>query len=269
VVLPVYQTSQESHLLNIIEINSGNLEQEHICCALGNDKANKARAQTKKEWLRNCFDKGLVFKRLDDRGKMFIEYMPVKHAWKPVKGNYMLINCLWISGKFKNQGIAANLLEQCIADTKAQKLDGLTVVTSTKKRPFLTDKIFFTHKGFTVADTAAPYFELLALPLIPDYSLPKFTGTARTGTCHYETGFAFIYSNQCPFMEEYVLSSANILAKKSIPHTVRKITSSAEAKKLGSPFGTLGIYYNGQLITHELMPEKKFLKFIETTMEES
>jgi hypothetical protein len=31
----------------------------------------------------------------------------------------------------------------------------------------------------------------------------------------------------------------------------------------GSSFGTLGINYNGAFQTHELMPEKKFMKFID------
>jgi len=35
--------------MNIIEVNEKNIENEHICCAIGNDKENKARAQTKKE----------------------------------------------------------------------------------------------------------------------------------------------------------------------------------------------------------------------------
>ncbi|RUM36697.1 MAG: GNAT family N-acetyltransferase [Desulfobulbus sp.] len=248
--------------MKCIQINEKNIAHEHICCAIGNDKINKARSRTKKEWLQTCLNHGLVFKRLDDRGKMFIEYMPVAQAWKPVKGSYMLINCLWVSGKFKDKGIAATLLEECIRDTTEQDLDGIVVVTSPKKRPFLTDKKFFIHKGFTVADQAPPYFELLVLPSRANAEVPRFTGNARNGTCKDVEGFTFLYSNQCPFTEEYVLSSARLLARRAIPHTVHKITSSAEAKTIGSPFGTLGIYYKGQLVTHELMPEKKFLKFI-------
>jgi len=122
--------------LKIIEISQNNIDQEHICCALGNDRVNRNRAGTKKEWLKKCFGNGLVFKRLDDRGKMFIEYMPVKHAWKPVIGNYMLINCLWVSGKFKEKGIAARLLNACLEATKVKNFDGIAVVTSKKKCPF-------------------------------------------------------------------------------------------------------------------------------------
>ncbi len=63
--------------MKIISIDKNNIDEEHICCALGNDKENKERAQTKKDWMKERFGDGLAFKRLDDRGKIFIEYMPV------------------------------------------------------------------------------------------------------------------------------------------------------------------------------------------------
>ena len=40
-----------------------------------------------------------------------------------------------------------------------------------------------------------------------------------------------------------------------------------EAQQISSPFGTMGIYYNGKLITHELMPEKKFDSFVDAIKE--
>jgi hypothetical protein len=36
-----------------------------------------------------------------------------------------------------------------------------------------------------------------------------------------------------------------------------------DAQKIGSPFGTYGIYYKGKFLTHEVMPEKKFNKFLD------
>ena len=58
------------------EVNSNNLTEEHICCAIGNDKTNKARAQQKKEWLKSRFDAGHHFIKADLQGKVFIEYSP-------------------------------------------------------------------------------------------------------------------------------------------------------------------------------------------------
>lgn len=118
-----YDTAQAQEItVKIIDINERNLDSEHICCAIGNDAANKARAQTKKEWLKGQFTAGLTFRRLDARGKVFIEYMPIETAWKPLIGaNYLVINCLWVSGQFKGKGHAAALLTECVEDARKRK----------------------------------------------------------------------------------------------------------------------------------------------------
>jgi len=37
--------------MQIITIDKNNIDQEHICCAVGHDKANQNRALTKKNWI--------------------------------------------------------------------------------------------------------------------------------------------------------------------------------------------------------------------------
>ena len=250
--------------MKIISINNNNIDQEHICCAIGNDKANQYRALTKKNWMKERFSDGLVFKRLDDRGKFFIEYMPIEKVWKPILGeNYMVINCLWVSGKFKGNGISTELLKECIMDAKKLYMDGITVVSSAKVKPFLTDRKLFEHHGFEVIDSAPPYFLLLVLKFNKNAKNPEFTENAKQGTCDHKKGVAFIYSSQCPFMEEYVELLSNTCSNKKISCEVVHVKTDKEAQSKGSPFGTLGIYYNGEFKTHELMPEKKFEKFIE------
>jgi len=250
--------------MKIITIDKTNIEKEHICCAIGNDKVNQSRAETKKEWLKGRFDEGLVFKRLDQRGKVFIEYMPIENVWKPVVGkNYMFINCLWVSGQFKGQGWSKQLLDECINDAKSKKMDGIAVVSSNKVKPFLTDKKFYTKHGFELIDTAAPYFELLELKFNKNAESPKFTDLAKKGECDNKIGFTFYFSNQCPFMEEYVYLLSEVLKSRNIEYQIHKLEDSKNAQQQGSPFGTLGIYYNGKFLTHELMAEKKFNTFVD------
>lgn len=75
--------------------------------------------------MKKRFDEGLIFKKFDDRGKIFIEYIPIEKAWKPIIGkNFMVINCLWVSGKFKGKGLSTQLLNECIIDTKTEKIYG-------------------------------------------------------------------------------------------------------------------------------------------------
>ena len=248
----------------IIQIDKSNIDREHICCAIGNDKINREHAESKKNWLRERFDEGLVFKRLDERGKVFIEYMPIENAWKPVIGhNLMIINCLWVSGKYKGKGYSSGLLDTCIEDCKSKGIDGIAVVTSGKVRPFLTDKKFIIKKGFVTVDQVDPDFELLLLELNENAQQPRFTDSVRIGDCKNKTGFTFIFSNQCPFMEKYMTLLTDITDDRGFYSQVIKIGSSAEAKETGSPFGTYGMYYNGKFVTHELFSEKKLGKYID------
>lgn len=254
--------------MNIMKINKQNIDQEHICCSLGNDSKSKKRAQTKKEWLKERFNNGLVFKKFNERGKMFIEYMPIEKVWKPIKGeNFLVINCLWVSGKYKSRGLGRQLLGEIIYDAKDQKKDGIVVVTSTKSKPFLTEREFFKEFGFETVDTAPPYFELMVLKLNKNAKSPIFSGNAKRGICANKNGFTFIYSNQCPFIEDSIKNLTKVLKNKKFSYDVIKLQNYKDAQQIGSPFGTLGIYYNGKFITHEPMTEKKFEKFLSKNVE--
>ena len=56
-----------------VTLTQENIAQEHICCAFS-DKKCKDSYELKKEWLKREFDNGYVFRRLDERAKVFIEY---------------------------------------------------------------------------------------------------------------------------------------------------------------------------------------------------
>lgn len=247
-----------------LRIDSSNIETEHICCAIGSDAENKFNANTKKEWMKTQFENGLVFHRLDERGKVFIEYMPAELCWKPVIAkNYFMINCLWVSGQFKGHGHSKRLLQYCIDDAKKNGKNGIVVVSSVKKKPFLTDKSFYMNHGFEVVDSAQPYFELLEYKINKPQATPQFSEAARNGVCSVSSGLFIVYSNQCTFMEKYAELISTKAVAKNIPCIMKKLASPTEAQKMGSPFGTFGIYYNGVFQTHELMPEGKIEKFLE------
>ena len=106
---------------NFINLTIENLETEHLCCAIA-DKKHQKGVNMKKEWLKNQIEKGHVFRKLDAKGKVFIEYAPLETAWVPIYGdNYMYIYCLWVSGSFKNKGYAKSLLQYCINDAKEKR----------------------------------------------------------------------------------------------------------------------------------------------------
>ena len=86
---------------NYITLTKENIANEHICCAFS-DKKCKDSYELKKEWLKKEFDNGYVFRRIDERAKVFIEYGPAEKAWVPVNApNYLMINCFWCQVNIK------------------------------------------------------------------------------------------------------------------------------------------------------------------------
>lgn len=249
--------------MDIIQIDASNIDREHICCAIGNDKENQRRAHSKKEWMKARFAEGLIFRRFDLRGKVFIEYMPVETVWKPILGrNFFIINCLWVSGQYKGKGYSKQLLEACIADARAQGKDGIAVVTSQKVKPFLTDKKFYLWHGFTVADAVPPYFELLVLKWNTAAENPQFAPHIKTGESAFPPGLTVVYSRQCPFMDDFAHLYVALAHRHGFEAQAIELTNTREAQALGSPFGTFGIWYNGIFQFHELMPESKFEQYL-------
>ena len=113
--------------MKYINVTKENLENEHICCAISNNK--DVQVSSKKAWLSDRIDDGLVFLKSVERGKCFIEYIPAENAWIPVIAEgYMVINCLWVSGSFKGNGYSSDLLNQCIADSKLKGKIGLCIL---------------------------------------------------------------------------------------------------------------------------------------------
>lgn len=92
--------------MELIKLTQDNLEKEHICCAISNNK--DVQVASKKAWLQDRLKEGLVFLKGDVRGKCFIEYIPAEYAWVPIRAEgYMYIDCLWVSGQFKGQGYSS------------------------------------------------------------------------------------------------------------------------------------------------------------------
>lgn len=118
--------------MELIKVTKDNLEKEHICCAISSN--NDIQVISKKAWLANRFDEGLVFLKGNVRGKCFIEYIPAEYAWAPIEADgYMYINCLWISGQLKAHGYSNLLLDECIRDSKEKGKKGLVLLSSAKK----------------------------------------------------------------------------------------------------------------------------------------
>ncbi|WP_289292185.1 N-acetyltransferase [Sporofaciens musculi] len=246
--------------MELVKLTHENMEKEHICCAISNNK--DIQVISKKNWLKERLDEGLVFLKGNVRGKCFIEYIPAEYAWAPVEAEgYMYIDCLWVSGQFKGHGYSNLLLDECTRDSKAQGKEGLVILSSKKKMGFLSDPKYMNYKGFQTADTAEPYFELMYLPFGEGAPLPRFRDTVH-GHEALPEGFVLYYTNQCPFTAKYVPLLEEMARSRNAVFQSIQLQTREDAQKAPSPFTTFSLFYDGQLVTHEILSEKKFDKIL-------
>lgn len=243
--------------MEFIKVTEENLEREHICCAISNNK--DCQVMAKKNWMKEELKEGLVFLKGNVRGKCFIEYMPAENAWMPIEAEgYMYINCFWISGQFKGKGYANQLLEECIRDSKEKGKKGLCIRASAKKKPFLSEGEYLKYKGFRVADTAEPFFELLYLPF-NEADIPRFKDCVKNPQIK-EDGYVLYYTHQCPFTAKYVPVLEQAAKEHNISFKSIQINSKEDAQNMPVASTTYALFLDGKFVTNEILSEKKFLK---------
>jgi len=244
--------------MEYIKVTKDNLEKEHICCAISNNK--DVQVLSKKAWLADRFDEGLVFLKSIERGKCFIEYIPAENAWNPIVAEgYMYIDCLWVSGSLKGHGYSNDLLGACIEDSKEKGKKGLCILCAAKKKPFLADPKFLKYKGFSVCDEADNGIQLWHLPFSADAERPRFKDFAKHPHVNDE-GYVLFYTSQCPFNAKYVPIVEQTAREHDIPFRTIHIESREQAQNAPTPITTYALFYNGEYLTNEQMNDTKFLK---------
>lgn len=233
-----------------VNLDAENIAEHHLCCALGDPK-HRQGVEDKKAWLRDRFPEGLVFRKLDVRGKVFIEYAPAEVAWRPFDApGWMAIHCLWVSGRFARKGHGSNLLAYCQEDARQRGLKGVVIASGSRKRPFLADRRWLAKRGFQIADRAGDLL-LMALPFDPAEPLPRFhprvhdEGTGRGP-------FLARFTPQCPFNRHWAPRVVEHLRDEGYAAETEAIETLMEAQRVRSPLGAYGLEQGGGLVCHHL-----------------
>ncbi len=208
-----------------------------FCCT---SKRDSEGWQAKRAWLEPRFAEGLKLYLLPKPLRGFVEFIPGEHAWRPIDAEgWMVIHCLWVVGKSKDQGAAKALLDRVVADARAAGARGVAAVAS--KHSFLTSPEFYEHHGFVVADHSPPAYDLVALPFGDD-PLPRFT--ARAGGA---AGLWVQSTDQCPYHAQLV--DELIETGRELGHrvTVEPLTSAAAIRaRAVSGHGSFGLTLDGE-----------------------
>ena len=243
---------------SFVNLTLDNIDTEHLCCAIS-DKKHAIGVSAKKKWLKDRITEGHVFRKATVQGKVFIEYAPLESAWVPIlKDNYFYIYCLWVSGSYKNSGYGKELLTYCIDDAKEKNKSGICVLSSKKKKLFLSDKKFFTKYGFKKVAEVGEY-ELLALSF--DDSIPTFSASVQQGKVE-DDSLTIFYDNQCPYIPHQIEEVKEYCEREDILLTLIPVETLNQAKHLPTIFNNWAVFYKKEFKGVHLLNSSYIKKLI-------
>lgn len=233
-----------------ISLTEENLPKEHLCCIIRSKKAHPG-VEAKRQWLAPRLKEGHVFRKLQVKAPVFIEYAPLETAWVPVEGpGFLYIYCLWVDPAWKGRGYGTALMEYCLADARRQGKSGVCMLGAEKQKAWLSDQGFARKFGFETVDRTDTGYELLALSF--DGTKPRFTGSARRGTID-ETDLTVYYDNQCPFIAQKVESIRTYCQKTGFPVHLVEVDTLEKARTLPCPFNNWAVFWRGRFQTVNLL----------------
>ncbi|KXU47712.1 MAG: GNAT family N-acetyltransferase [Longibaculum muris] len=233
-----------------INLTTENLTSEHLCCIIRTRKPHPG-VEAKRAWLLKRLEEGHVFRKLNKKAVVFIEYAPLEKAWVPIVGeNYLYIYCLWVTGEEKGKGYAKELMEYCLADAKSKGKSGVCMLGSQRQKAWLSDQSFAKKYGFEVVETTESGYELLALSF--DGTIPHFSQSAKKEKIENQE-LTIYYDDQCPFIHQYINMIKEYCRSQNQPVSFIYVDTLEKAKELPCPFNNWAVFYKGQFETVNLL----------------
>ena len=233
-----------------INLTAENLANEHLCCIIRSQKPHPG-VEAKRQWLSKRLKEGHVFRKLNERVTVMMEYAPLETAWVPVTGdNYIYLYCLWVSGEYKGKGYGRSLMEYCLADAREKGKSGVCMLGAAKQKSWLSDQSFAKKFGFEAVDTTNDGYELLALSF--DGTKPKFTDNAKKQMIANKE-LTIYYSSQCPFIVQNLEKIRTYCQASGIPASFILVDTLQRAKELPCVFNNWAVFYQGKFETVNLV----------------
>jgi GNAT superfamily N-acetyltransferase len=244
---------------DFVNLTTENLAGEHLCCIIRSKKLHPG-IEAKRQWLSDRLKEGHVFRKLNAKATVFIEYAPLETAWVPITGdNYYYLYCLWVSGSYKGKGYGKLLMEYCLADAKEREKSGICMLGAKKQKHWLSDQSFAKKFGFEVVDTTNNGYELLALSF--DGTTPRFAQNAKTLKIESKE-LTIYYDMQCPYVCQNIEMIKQYCETNAVPVSFIQVDTLQKAKELPCVFNNWGVFYKGNFETVNLLLDVAYLKRI-------
>ena len=241
-----------------VNLTKENLVNEHLCCIIRSKKPHPG-VEAKRRWLSDRLEEGHVFRKLNEKATVFIEYAPLETAWVPVTGdNYYYIYCLWVLGGYKGKGYGKSLMEYCLADAREKGKSGVCMLGAEKQKSWLSDQSFAKKFGFEVVDTTDNGYELLALSF--DGTVPRFAQKVKSPKIENKE-LTIYYDMQCPYVSQNIDMVKRYCEENHVPVSLIRVDSLRKAKEVPCVFNNWGVFYKGDFETVNLL-DAAYLKRI-------
>ncbi|WP_418697152.1 GNAT family N-acetyltransferase [Bacteroides sp.] len=242
---------------DFVNLTTENLADEHLCCIIRSRKLHPG-VEAKRQWLSDRLKEGHVFRKLNAKATVFIEYAPLETAWVPINGdNYYYIYCLWVYGSPKGNGYGRSLMEYCLADAKAKGKSGVCMLGAKKQKSWLSDQSFAKKFGFEVVDTTENGYELLALSF--DGTTPKFAPNAKSREIESQE-LTIYYDMQCPYIYQKIEMIKQYCETNHVPLSLIQVDTLQKAKELPCVFNNWAVFYKGHFETVNLLSDVAHLE---------
>lgn len=244
---------------DFVNLTTENLPHEHLCCIIRSRKPHGG-IDAKRQWLADRLKEGHVFRKLNAKATVFIEYAPLETAWVPVTGeNYYYLYCLWATGSDKGKGYGRELMEYCIADAREKGKSGICMLGAKKQKHWLSDQSFAKKFGFEVVDATDNGYELLALSF--DGTTPRFAQNVKNLEIESKD-LTIYYDMQCPYVCQNIEMVRQYCEINGIPLTLIQVDTLQKAKELPCVFNNWAVFYQGKFETVNLLLDMAALKRI-------
>jgi hypothetical protein len=114
-----------------------------------------------------------------------------------------------------------------------------------------------------IVDKAPPDFELLVKKFNKNAPVSKFRGNWEKKLSQYNKGLFIIRADQCPYSVKNVKEIYETAEKTyGIKPNIIDLKNYREAQKSPCAFGTFCIIYNGEIIAHHPISNKRFINIM-------
>lgn len=235
---------------HFVNLTADRLANEHLCCIIRSKKPHPG-VEAKRQWLAQRLKEGHVFRKLNEKATVFIEYAPLETAWVPITGgSFYYIYCLWVLGDCKGRGYGKALMEYCLADAKAHGKSGVCMLGAAKQKSWLSDQAFAKKFGFETVDATDNGYELLALSF--DGTAPSFAPNAKTQAIESQE-LTIYYDMQCPYVYQSVEFVRQYCEENRVPVSLIQVDTLQKAKELPCVFNNWAVFYKGVFRTVNLL----------------